>query len=577
MKKLNLLLLSLFIVSAAFSSSKTIYVKDCSNMLDATFTVRKALNECKAKKATKLVFPKGTYHFLPNLAFERYMHVTNNGEGLTRFLFDITEFENLEIDGQGSQFVFDGYIVPFLINKSKNITVRNLSIDYKRTFHSEGIVVAAYTDSLDVKFSEKNPYFVENNKLMFTGDEYVTTDNAGRKQKLFYPFWHIVQFDALRREPVAGLEYLPVQNIIVKELQPGIVRIYYPRLNGTVGNTLAFNAENRSVSAIVLSDSENVKIINVIIYHAGGMGIVAQRTKDIYIDSVKVTPANGRMVSTTADATHFVHCTGKITILNSTFENQMDDFTNIHGIYQQIQEIISPTELLIKLGHSMTLGFDFLYPNTRIEFATPATQNTYSTNTVKKMEKLNKEYYIITLNQPIAPETKVKDVISSLDHYPEVLIKNCISRGNRGRGVLLGSRAKMVLEDNYFHSHCPAVCLEGCSRFWFEQAGARDLTIRNNVFDNCNYSFMLGLGVIQAGSGLEDQPYTRNVLIENNKFVSAGPCILNLHAVDNVVFKNNKIEETKDYPLDDGLKNYFESIKLTRFKITNSTNVVIKE
>jgi hypothetical protein len=289
------------------------------------------------------------------------MHVTNNGEGLTRFLFDITEFENLEIDGQGSQFVFDGYIVPFLINKSKNITVRNLSIDYKRTFHSEGIVVAAYTDSLDVKFSEKNPYFVENNKLMFTGDEYVTTDNAGRKQKLFYPFWHIVQFDALRREPVAGLEYLPVQNIIVKEFQPGIVRIYYPRLNGTVGNTLAFNAENRSVSAIVLSDSENVKIINVIIYHAGGMGIVAQRTKEIYIDSVKVTPANGRMVSTTADATHFVHCTGKITILNSTFENQMDDFTNIHGIYQQIQEIISPTELLIKLGHSMSLGFDFLY------------------------------------------------------------------------------------------------------------------------------------------------------------------------------------------------------------------------
>ena len=575
--KLLYCLIGLFLISTAYSSTGTVYIKDCSNETDATFTVHRALEECKANKATKLVFPKGTYHFLPNLAFERFVHVTNNGEGLTRFLFDLTGFENLEIDGQGSLFLFDGYIVPFLISNSRNIVVRNLSIDYKRTFHSEGTIVKSYADSLDVSFNDKYPYFVENNKLMFTGDEYVTTDNAGRKQKTLYPFWHMIEFDAAKREPVAGIEFLPVQNIIVKELQPGLVRFYYPRLKGVVGNTMAFNAENRNVSAIILSDSENIKIIDVTIYHAGGMGIVAQRTKDIYIDSVKVTPAKGRMVSLTADATHFVECTGKITIINSTFENQLDDFTNIHGIYQQIQKIISPTQLLIKLGHSMTYGFDFLYPDTRIEFVTPAKQNTYGYSRIEKLEKLNKEYYIITLDKPIPAETKEKDVISSIDHYPDVLIKNCVSRGNRGRGVLLGSRGKMVLEDNYFHSHCPSVCLEGCSRFWFEQAGARDLTIRNNVFDNCNYSFILGLGVIQAGSGLEDQPYSRNVTIENNKFVMAGPCILNLHAVDNVKFRNNIIEESNEYPLDEGIRQYFESIKLTRFKITNSTNVTIEE
>lgn len=55
------------------------------------------------------------------------------------------------------------------------------------------------------------------------------------------------------------------------------------------------------------------------------MGIVGQRTHNVTVESCKVTPSNGRMISCTADATHFSNCTGKIELSHCIFENQMDD------------------------------------------------------------------------------------------------------------------------------------------------------------------------------------------------------------------------------------------------------------
>lgn len=580
--KLTALFVAVLLMNTSFSQSKTVFVKATTAGEDATSTVIEALKKCKTTKATKLVFEKGTYNFLPDLASERYMSVSNNDEGLKRFLFDLSGMKNLEIDGQGSAFILDGYVCPFLMNKSTGITVKNLSIDYKRTFHSEGLIVASYQDSIDVSFSAAYPYFVENNKLMFTGEKFVTKDNAGRPKKEYYPFWHLLEFDAAKREPMPGLEYLPVQNMVVKELKPGLVRLFYPRLTGTVGNTMVFNAENREVSAFTISDSENTELHNVTIYHAGGMGIIGQRSTNILLDSVRVIAAPGRMGSVIADATHYVNCGGKLTMQHCVFESMMDDATNIHGIYVKITKIISPTEVLVKLIHYMQFGFDFLKPKTSIELVEAQSLNTYMDCFVKKSERINKEYTKITLSKPLTDKVKVGDVIASTQQYPEVLISDCKMQKNRGRSFLLGSRGKTVIENNYFHSHCAAITFEGDGRFWFEQAGVRDVTIRNNMFDNCNYSFMFGVGVIMTGSGIEENKkaesrYNRNILIENNTFRMFAPCVLNMYSVDNLVYRNNKIEQSSDYKISEGLNTWFKSINLGRFKISDSSNVKIEE
>lgn len=568
-----------FLFNHVFAQSKTVVVKATTPSEDATMRVVDAINECKATNATKLVFEKGTYLFFPDFATEKYIFTSNNDEGLKRFLFNLSGMSNLEIDGQGSSFIFDGYVCPFLIDNAKNISIKNFSIDYKRTFHSEGTIVAAYQDSLDIAFSNAFPYSVKNNKLMFTGDQVIGKDNAGEPKRVVYPFWHLLEFDALKREPAPyAHDYLNVQNMVVKELKPGLVRIFFPRLKGTVGNTLIFNATDRMISAFTVSESQDVNFENLTIYHAGGMGIVAQRSKNILLYKVDVVAPAGRMLSLTADATHFVSCSGKITMKNCKFESAMDDATNIHGIYVKIIKLISPTDALVKLIHYQQFGFDFLKPKTKVEITEAESLNPYQENTVVKSVRLNKEFTKVTFAQPISEKVKVGDVIAASDEYPDVLVDNCTIQKNRARGFLLGSRGKIVIQNSYFHTQCAPLLMEGDGRFWFEQAGVRDLTIKNNVFDNCNYSLMLGLGVIMVGSGIEESKrpesrYNRNILIENNTFKLANPCILSLYSVDNLTFKNNKITKTTDYPLSD----WWQKQTLKPFMITNSSNININE
>nr|AIA93734.1 CAZy families GH110 protein [uncultured Shewanella sp.] len=104
-------------------------------------------------------------------------------------------------------------------------------------------------------------------------------------------------------------------------------------VSAKVGDILVFSPR-RDFPGIVISDSAGVALEHVTLHHCGGMGVIAQRSADLSLSHVKVTPPVGgkRVVSLTADATHFVNCRGKIEMTDCLFENQKDDATNVHGL-----------------------------------------------------------------------------------------------------------------------------------------------------------------------------------------------------------------------------------------------------
>jgi hypothetical protein len=567
-KRLCALLLFLVSISASFAHEKIVTVRAMAIGADATQSVLQALSDCRKLNAKKLIFEKGRYQFSPQFASEKYVYTSNNDHGLKSIVFDLSGIDDLEIDGQGSKFIFHGYVSPFLLHAAKNIKIRNLSIDYSRTFHSEGKIIRAYQDSLDLAFSPAYPYKVENNRLIFLDD-----------RKTEYPFGHLLEFNTAKKEiAYMALDYINgVDKLPAKELANNGVRIYLKDLKGTVGNTLIFNAKNRLVPAFAISNSEAIEINNVTIFHAGGMGVIAQRSKNVLLDGLKVIAQTGRMVSLTADATHFANCAGKITIQNCVLENQMDDAGNIHGVYAKIEKILAPNQIVLKQAHFQQLGFDFLVKGSNIEFVTPADLATYAQGTVKDIERLNKEYLIVNLNQPISQSVKEGDIIGSLDDNPDLLIKNCTIQKNRARGFLLGTRGKVVVENNYFHTWWGAIDFYANGIDWFEQGGVRDVTIRNNVFDNCNFGLNVGLGVIIVLANIQENPaqrsyYNKNILIENNKFRIYNPTILSMKSVDGLVFRNNTVERNDEYKL----MPWFASQKLEPFVFSNSINLKLQ-
>lgn len=556
-------------LTLAFADDKAIVIKPLKNDVDATTMVKNAVQKLRAKKGNKLILEKGEYHFWPQYAEEKYLFISNNDHGLKSIAFNLSGLENVEVDGSGSKFIFHGYISPFLIEKSKNITIKNLSFDYARTFHSEGKIINTYKDSLDISFSKDFPYSVNNYRLSFHD-----------KENNNYPFGHLLEFDSQKKEVAPfALDYINgVEHLIAKEIEPGIVRIYLEGLKGNKGNVLVFNSKNRQVPGIIISDSQNIKVKNVTAYHAGGMGLIAQKSKDIFLDNYNVKAADGRLVSLTADATHFANCDGKISIQNCTLQNQMDDAGNIHGVYAQIDSIKSSKEIIIKLAHFQQLGVDYFKANDSVEFVIPKYLETYAKNSIANIKRINKTYFQIILKKPIPSSVKVGGIMGSLSDNPDVVIRNCTIQKNRARGFLIGTKGKVLIENNYFHTWWGAIDLYANGTDWYEQGGVKDLTIRGNTFDNCNYGLNVGLGIIIVLANMEFNEanptyYYKNILIENNTFKVFNPNILNMKSVDGLIFRNNKIELADTYKLSE----WFTNQKIEPFTLKNSKNVIIQQ
>ncbi len=536
-----------------------LYLKDygaiVNDGIDDVRAIKKALTDCNAKGAKMLVLEKGQYDFYPTFASERYCYISNNDEGLKRIVFDLKDISDLTIDGRGAQLMFHGFLSPFVLEGSQNIKFENFSIDYSRTFHTEAIILGYDAEGMDVEILKNFPFKVHRGTLLFTDGKKQNGELTTVSKSETFGSSHMLEYDTQKRETaymVKDFYFSDINGFPAKLLGGSKVRICVPGLSGTIGNTMVFGPNHRKHPGFVLSDSRNINFYNVTINHAGGMGILGQRSHNITIDACKVTPSNGRMISVTADATHFVNCTGKITLTNNLFENQKDDATNIHGIYVQVIEKKADYTVIVQLKHQQQHGFDFMKPGMELELVHGKSMITFDTVTVKQVNRINKEITEVTFDKNLPANLEIGDAIAEIQDYAEIHIANNIVRNNRARGMLLNCRGKTVVENNTFHSPGAAILFEGDSFFWFEQGGVRDCVIRNNRFENCLYG-VWGKAIIDVKAGIMENKdisrYNRNILIENNVFqIYDDLTLLNAYCVDGLIWRNNTVEKTMAYP-----------------------------
>lgn len=532
------------------AETSAIYLKDYLSGNEATTdampAIRAAIADVKRYKAAKLVLPGGELRIRPEKAFEKYQFISNNDESLKRIAFQLDGIENLTITGNGTSLLFTGFISPFNLENCRNITIEDIDIDFTRTFNSEGIITDVFEGGIDVKFPDDYITDISNGFLRFK-------DNEGR----VYKYSSMLEFDTEKREPALYAHDIWLWSDGVKATKnaDGSYRIKGDKITGTKGNTMIFGAAARYNPGFTLADCSGTTIRNVNLYHCGGMGVIAQRSDDTELNRLNVVPAPGknRMTSITADATHFVNCGGYIRMIDCTFENQKDDATNIHGLYMAVDSVTAPDRIIARWRNTQQYGVDFIKPGMTLEFVNNDDVTTYARRKVKDVERLNKIYTEITFTEDVPDGVGRNHVIAADDRYPEVLIKGCRMRGNRARGLLLGSRGKTVVEDCYFHIPGAAILFEGDGNYWFEQSGVRDVTIRNNTFENGNYGYTnWGRACIAVGSGIpkrENSRYHRNIKVKGNTFRVFDPRIVNLYCVDGFEFTpDNKIIMTKDYP-----------------------------
>jgi hypothetical protein len=255
------------------------------------------------------------------------------------------------------------------------------------------------------------------------------------------------------------------------------------------------------------------------------------------------------MVSTTADATHFVGCRGKVILKNCTFQNQLDDASNVHGSYQRVIDVLDEYRIGARMGHFQQQGFQIGIANDTIGLVRLANSFfPYGHLTIKSVQKINSRYHIITFNEKVPAELKAGDLIENLSAYPELFVQNCNISRNRARGLLLSTPKKTVIENNYFHTEMEALLIPVESGHWYESGSVTNLVVRNNTFQDCNHSgYSRGIIRFETDDDNENIAF-KNIKITDNEINQFDNYIMEVSNVENLLFKGNTITQTNTFP-----------------------------
>jgi len=120
-------------------AQNVIHLKPSEN--DMTLTLRKALME-SSEKNIKIILEKGSYKFLPDFATEEYRYITNHNIGLKKIIFPLSNYESVEIEGNGTKLIFHGQSFPFLFENCSSVKMSDVTIDWDIPFSFQGEVIA---------------------------------------------------------------------------------------------------------------------------------------------------------------------------------------------------------------------------------------------------------------------------------------------------------------------------------------------------------------------------------------------------------------------------------------------------
>lgn len=542
-KNTILLIFTLLIYSSSTWATHVICIMPTEE--DMTSVIRSALDEAKEDKV-KLVFYEGTYHFLPDLATDRYLAITNHDNGFKKIIFHAKDFKSIEIVGNHSKFVFHGQTAPFVFENCEKVSVRNISIDWNIPFLFQGEVTGFNKEEgwHDIKpFTDGFSWTLENEELSFPNmDEF-----AFKELGATYPF------NKETKDVVYAAKGMHLHPSRVKKLTNGNLRIfdkasYYP----PVGTILCSTGKaNRYAPAVYIKASKNIQLDSVIVHHALGMGFLIEKTENISLikSGVYVSKGSDRVVSSIADATHFCNCRGEVLVDDCRFENMLDDGTNVHGTYVFVDEVLNDSSIRISLKHNQQKGFVFAESGDEIWFLHQPHPRRRDINVVSSVKKLNDAYSVLTFTEKLPEQLKNGDVLENKTWNPSFTMRGCRIGNHRARNIVLKTPLKTVIENNqFFSSDMASILFRGETLNWFESGAVTDVLIQNNYFSYCTHGAsdqaLLYISPKHGKTFQSPQLYDSNIRFINNTIETFDNRIVWAENVRSLLFKNNKITRT---------------------------------
>ena len=104
--------------------------------INASPLIQKALDSIKSKMPTRekiiLRFSPGRYDFYEENSTQREYYISNHDQDNPKKIgIALENMQNIKLDGQGSEFIFHGRMLPISLIHSSNCQLENFSIDFE--------------------------------------------------------------------------------------------------------------------------------------------------------------------------------------------------------------------------------------------------------------------------------------------------------------------------------------------------------------------------------------------------------------------------------------------------------------
>ena len=539
---------------------------------DATENVRQAIEACRNKPESRLIFAPGRYDFWPDKAEKREYFISNTSaesECPSKIKTIGLLFENIKdltVEGNGSLFVFHGKMTTWVLDHCENIRLQNFAVDFERPSMSEMKFMEVTPNRIIAEVHPDSKFTIIDEKLHWYGEG-----------------WGMNHYHVILQDTLAGTgiysSWNPIAEGKTTALDLNKIRIEgdFSETNYKTGQILTVRDPIRDQVGTFVNLSKHIMLENITMHYMHGLGIVSQFSENLSYRHIHVVSSKGRAVATFADAMHFSGCKGNIRIKECHFKGLHDDPVNVHGTYLRITEIHSPNRLTVRFMHGQSYGFPAFFEKDTIAFIHGKSLQTCGTAQVIKADLVSEREMQIELNAPLPRKLSVGDCLENLTWTPSLEVRNCRFERTNTRGMLVTTPRKVVIENNVFYrTGMYGILIAGDAGSWYESGAVKDVLIRNNMFDGCGFNMAGNSYTISVEPENHEKipgyQVHRNIRIENNRMEVLSGQIVRARSVNGLIIDKNKISlSSLDTPLHEEKKDN------ASFRLENCTNVIIKD
>lgn len=478
---------------------------------------------------------------LPNRTIDL---IVSTGAAIT-----LSGFKGLHIEG-GEQTILmidtpTAWLSAMSIVNCEDLHIQGVKIDYKVSPTITGIVKSVNTETLEVtmdiptSFNSTVAKYMNNSALGGTLHSYIEYDKytlAPREGGNI-----LIRNEGFFDTCTFSMDG-DTASVVVKFTQGYVSRFKEPRIGELVALGFAMYGNN----AISVYGSNNIYLEDCTIYTCPGMGLVASKVENLYVNRFDIILSGDRRMTATADGMHFEGCTGDVFITNSIIENTHDDALNIKaGYYYELSSTDSIVRTLTiarktsnipmaEVGDILEVyGKDTF--DLRGSFTVVSAQGTESNQ-------------IITVKERIEGNVDWTNcVITNTSISPKFEFKNNIVRNKRNRGILVQVRGAVIENNAFKNVGHGSISLHSSLDVFNEATMPKDMTVNNNKLINNGYlpygslrgditAFAITSNGTVAPSGT-----VRGVQISNNYIESSANAGISLRGVGTDTDINNNL------------------------------------